>query len=82
MAFHRFRIGQRVAASAFGVPPGPYEITRLLPLADGVPYYLAKSVTDGHERAVAEPSLRPAPMPANSTAAPAEVKGPVGGVFR
>lgn len=66
MAYHRFHIGQRVAASAFGVPPGPYEITRLLPLADRVPYYRAKSLSDGHERALFEVSLRPAPMPANS----------------
>ena len=66
MVGHRFRIGEQVTASAFSVPPGPYEITRLLPLADGVAYYRGKSRRDGHERALSEPSLRPAPMPASS----------------
>jgi hypothetical protein len=70
MAYHRFRIGQQVVASAFGVPPGSYEITRLLPLAEGVPYYRAKSLGDGHERALSEHSLRPAPTPANISDAP------------
>ena len=44
MAYHRFRIDQQVVASAFGVPPGSYEIMRLLPLADRLPYYRAKSL--------------------------------------
>ncbi len=66
MAYHRFRIGQRVIACAFAVPPGPYEVTGVLPVADDVPFYRLKSVTDGHERASSEPSLRPAPRPANS----------------
>ncbi len=37
MSDHRFQIGERVVALAFGVPSLPYEITRTLPLADGVP---------------------------------------------
>jgi hypothetical protein len=44
VAFHRFKIGQQVLATAFGVLTGPYEITRLLPLVAGVPYYRAKTV--------------------------------------
>ena len=37
MTFHRFAIGEAVAANGFGIPPGPYRIVRLLPLAGGVP---------------------------------------------
>ncbi len=70
MPYHHFHIGQQVVASAFGVPPGPYEILRLLPLADGIPHYRARSHADGHERALPEPSLRLAPKPANSNEAP------------
>ena len=63
MALHRFQIGQLVVASAFGVPSGPHEITQLLPPPYGVPFYRARSRTDGHERAIAEQGLRSAPMP-------------------
>ena len=31
VAFHRFKIGQQVVVTAFGVHTGPYEITRLAP---------------------------------------------------
>jgi hypothetical protein len=58
MAFHRFKIGQQVVVTGFGVLTGPYEITRLLPLEAGVPYYRAKKQPDGHERAISELSLR------------------------
>ena len=64
MAFHRFKIGQQVLATAFGVLTGPYEITRLLPLVAGVPYYRAK-LSDGRESAFSELSLRPTPDSAN-----------------
>jgi hypothetical protein len=64
--FHRFKIGQQVVATAFGVVTGPYEITRLLPLEAGVPYYRAKKLPDGRERALSELSLRPRPETANS----------------
>jgi hypothetical protein len=60
MTFHRFAIGETVAANGFGIPPGPYRIVRLLPLAGGVPQYRAKSMVDEHERALAESDLRPA----------------------
>ena len=72
MAFHRFKIGQQVFATAFGVVTGPYEITRLLPLEAGVPYYRAKKLPDGRERAISELSLRPKPELAgrNGTQAP------------
>jgi hypothetical protein len=70
MAYHRFRIGQRVITFAFGSLPGLYAITGVLPVADGVPFYRVKRVTDGQERAIAEPSLRPAPVPTNSNDTP------------
>jgi hypothetical protein len=72
---HRFRIGERVEAAAFGVPPGPYEITRMLPLADGVPFYRARCIRNGHERALSEPSLRLGPVvTARITASPSWTK--------
>jgi hypothetical protein len=43
VAFHRFKIGQQVVVTAFGVHTGPYEITRLMPLVAGGPYYRAKN---------------------------------------
>ena len=43
---------------------------QVVPLADGIPYYRAKSLGDGHQRALSEHSLRPAPMPANINDAP------------
>ena len=58
MPFHRFKIGQQVVLTGFGVLTGPYEITRLLPLEAGVPYYRAKKLPDGRERAISELSLR------------------------
>jgi hypothetical protein len=36
MTVRRFQIGERVMALAFGVPLGPYEIARMMPLAGGV----------------------------------------------
>jgi hypothetical protein len=53
MTFHRFAIGQTVAANGFGIPPGAYRIVRPLPPAEGVPQYRAKSMVDGHESALA-----------------------------
>ncbi len=65
MPFHQYKIGQQVVATAFGVVTGPYEITRLLPLEAGVPYYRAKKLPDGGERALSELSLRPRPESAS-----------------
>lgn len=64
--YHRFQIGQTVAASGLGVPAGPYRVTRLLPLSDGEPHYHAKSVVDGHERAFAEAAIRVVQRPAST----------------
>jgi len=55
---HHFQLGESVVATGLSVPPGPYRITRLLPLADGVPQYHAKSLIDNHERALAESAIR------------------------
>ena len=66
MPFHRFKIGQQVVVTAFGLHTGPYEITRLLPLEAGVPYYRAKKLPDGRECALSELSLRPVPASARS----------------
>ena len=78
VAFHRFKIGQQVVVTAFGVHTGPYEITRLMPLVAGVPYYRAKKLPDGPESAFSELSLRPMPGSAgrNGTQAPkSKVRG-------
>jgi hypothetical protein len=58
MSEHRFQIGQTVVVSAYGAPPGPYSITRLLPIDQGEPNYRGKSLVDNHERALAENALR------------------------
>ena len=58
MSEHQFSVGQNIAATGAGVPPGPYQIGRLLPVADGVPQYRAKSVVDQHERALPETAMR------------------------
>jgi hypothetical protein len=62
VASHRFRIGQQVVATAFGVLTGPYEITRRLPLVAGIPHYRAKKLPAGAESAFSELSLRPMPQ--------------------
>ena len=61
MSDHLFALGQTVAASGMGVPPGPYRITRLLPVSHGVPQYRGKSVVDEHERALSEAAIKPVP---------------------
>ena len=58
MRDHHFQIDQLVIARALGVPAGPYRITRLLPLSNGVPQYRLKSAVDDLERAVPENAIR------------------------
>jgi hypothetical protein len=58
MSEHRFQIGQTVVVSAYGTPPGPYSITRLLPPEQGEPNYRGKSLVDAHERAMSENAIR------------------------
>ena len=70
MAYHRFRISRGSSPSPSARRRGLYAITGVLPVADGVPFYRVKRVTDGQERAIAEPSLRAAPVPANSNDTP------------
>ena len=49
MTYHHFQVGQFITAHALGVPAGPYRITRLLPLSNGVPQYRLKSAVDDLE---------------------------------
>jgi hypothetical protein len=58
MTYHHFQVGQFITAHETGVPAGPYRITRLLPLANGVPQYRLKSVVDDLERALPENAIR------------------------
>ena len=58
MSEHQFQIGQTVVVSAYGAPPGPYSITRLLPADLGEPNYRGKSLVDAHERAMSENAIR------------------------
>jgi hypothetical protein len=58
MSEHRFPIGQTIVVSAYGAPPGPYSITRLLPADRGEPNYRGKSLVDAHERAISENAIR------------------------
>lgn len=57
MQHHRYKIGQTVTAHTPGVPPGPYVITRLLPLVGKEPHYRVKD-ENGGERALLESELR------------------------
>ena len=71
MSEHRFQVGETVIASAFGAPPGPYSITRLLPANHGELSYRGRSLVDNHERALAENAIRlqqskPQPNPART----------------
>jgi hypothetical protein len=57
---HKFRIGQVVEARAsmFGqTPPGPYEVTRLLPPTGMSLQYRLKSLKSGHEWVVREEDI-------------------------
>jgi hypothetical protein len=61
MASHKFTVGQEVSflpsALDFNVPRGPYRIVRQLPLESGGFSYRVKSISDGHERIIAESQL-------------------------
>jgi hypothetical protein len=58
MQYHRYQIGDTVTASAMGVPPGPYRISRLVAASDnGVMNYRARSLQNDEERALAESAL-------------------------
>ena len=62
MVGHKFEVGRVVRAQArqeSGIPPGNYEVVRLLPSGDAArdPQYRVKSVLDGHERVVRESDL-------------------------
>jgi hypothetical protein len=59
MVAHRFHVGDLVVASAMGVPPGPYRITRLLPASEsGDISYRAENLASGQERTLVERSMR------------------------
>jgi hypothetical protein len=57
MRAHRFNVGQIVASTRLGVPPGPYTVLRLLPPAGAVTSYWVISMYDGHERELSELQL-------------------------
>jgi len=58
LPYHRFKIGQMIAAPSSDVPPGPYLIVRVLPLAGGEPHYRLRSLVDGHERTLPETQVQ------------------------
>ncbi|MGH6932875.1 MAG: hypothetical protein ACREEE_10645 [Dongiaceae bacterium] len=60
MSLHKFIVGQVVVAKStlFGmIPPGPYEVTRLLPPTGMSNQYRIKSLNNGHERVVREDDI-------------------------
>jgi hypothetical protein len=61
--YHRFKVGQTVAAPSGGplalIPRGVHVIVRLLPLDGGEPQYRILSKVDGHERCVLESWIVP-----------------------
>jgi hypothetical protein len=58
MAHHRFKLGQTVVAHAPGMPPGPYIITRLLPMVGSDPHYQGRG-EGGVVRALLESQIKP-----------------------
>jgi hypothetical protein len=62
MVDHKFEVGRIVRTRPrqdSAIPPGNYEVVRLLPSGDAArdPQYRVKSVLDGHERVVRESDL-------------------------
>jgi hypothetical protein len=57
MPRHRFKLGQSVTAHSPGIPPGPYTITRLLPLVGKEPHYEGRS-ENGVVRALLEAQIK------------------------
>ena len=60
MALHKFTLGQVVVARSTLfrlIPPGPYEVTRLLPPIGMSNQYRIKSLDNGHERVVREDDI-------------------------
>jgi hypothetical protein len=62
MPYHRFKLGQRVAAHAPSLQGGPFTIVRLLPLVGKEPYYQGKG-DDGIVRALLESQIREVRQP-------------------
>jgi hypothetical protein len=60
---HRYALGDLLVSRPPAIPPGPYVIVRQLPSEDGEPHYYARCTIDGHERALTEGQLSPAPRP-------------------
>jgi hypothetical protein len=60
MPHHRYKLRQNVMAHVADVPPGPYVITRLLPLVGNEPHYQGKS-EDRVVRAFLESQIRAVP---------------------
>ena len=62
MPRHRFKVGGAVTAYAPGIiPPGPYVITRLLPLVGEEPHYQGQG-GDGAVRTLLESQIRAVPV--------------------
>ena len=61
LSYHRFKIAQTVTSLSPDLPPGPFVIVRLLPLAGSEPQYRVTSTADGHQRVMPESQItRPA----------------------
>jgi hypothetical protein len=63
MAEYKFKIGQAVyfrpkrTSTPLSAPPGPYQITRRLPAAEGEFQYVIRSANEDHERVAKESEL-------------------------
>jgi hypothetical protein len=60
MLAHKFKVGQVVGARTnlfVEMPPGPYEVVRLLPPAGMTNQYRVKSLKNGHERVIREDDM-------------------------
>ena len=72
--YHRFKVGQTVAAPSGGphalIPRGVHLILRLLPRYDGEAQYRILSKIDGHERVVLESQIVPIEEPPKASDPP------------
>jgi hypothetical protein len=63
VAERKFKIGQVVyfrpkrSSSPLSAPPGPYQIMRLLPAAEGEFHYVIRSANEDHERVARESEI-------------------------
>jgi hypothetical protein len=75
MPVHWFNVGQIVASTTLGIPPGPYTVLQLLAPVGAVANYWVISLYDGHERELSELQLTEVVLEAPETEETEPAKG-------